>query len=72
MREVGGVSEIDLPIPLKLDTSVRGVGKRGGWSNTHTSMGITTYLLIRNRHFGIERRRLWGMRVGRVGVSEGN
>jgi hypothetical protein len=46
--------------------------KRGGWSDTHTSMGTTTYLLIRNRHFGIEKRRLWGVRIGRVRVGEGN
>lgn len=32
-------------------------------------MGITTYLLSRNRDFGIERRRLLGVRTGRVRVS---
>ena len=41
----------------------------GEWSHTHTSIGITTYLLIRNKHFGIERRRLRGMRIGQARVS---
>lgn len=52
------MSELYLPIPLKLGVSVRVEGEGGERSDTHTSIGITTYLLIKNRHLIIEKRRL--------------
>ena len=56
--------------PVKaVKTSVRGSGKRDERLCTHTSMGITTYLLTRNRNFGIEKRRLGRVRTGRVRAS---
>ena len=63
-RYVGDI----LANPIKAGTSVS-EGERARRQSTHTSMGITTYLLIKNKHLIIEKRRLWEMGVRLVRLS---